>query len=81
MNNIKEFIERKNYEESLSLEIIPLSEYTNYLETLGFEVENQDTNGWQVDFWMYFKDKFNNKFLVDGSLFYGNFKISRIKDE
>lgn len=77
MNNIKEFIERKDYKESLSLEIKPLSEYTNYLETLGFEVDNQDTNGWEVDFWI----TFEGELTLSGSLHYGDYKLNWNKED
>ena len=77
MNNIKEFIERQDYKESLSLEIKPLSEYTNYLETLGFELENQDTNGWKVDFCI----TFEKDLLLSGSLYYGDYKLNWTKED
>lgn len=77
MNNIKEFIERKDYKESLQLEIKPLSEYTKYLETLGFEVEDQDINGWQVDFWITFEGNLN----LSGSLYYGNYKLNWTEED
>lgn len=72
MENIKQFIERKDYNESLKLEIKPLTEYTKYLETLGFEVEDQDINGWQVDFFITFTDEL----ILSGSLYYGNYILN-----
>lgn len=80
-NILKSYITNPFNTTKVNLPFVPLETIRLALEQMGLENYASDTNGWQVDFWMYFKDKFNNKFLVDGSLFYGNFKISRIKDE
>lgn len=55
----------------------PIDHIKEYLETQGFEhlVGEGETNGWQCDFWEYFKDKDGNKWCLSGSLWYDDFKL------
>lgn len=57
------------------------------LSTMLFEIggeeidpDNIDTNGWDIDFWIYFyyNDK---KFCFAGSWFYGNYVIQLVEND
>lgn len=39
-----------------------------------------DSNGWQCDFWEHFMIN-GNRYCLSGSAYYGNVKLSRVKDE
>jgi hypothetical protein len=75
--------------EPLDLDFKPLDWWSKLLFEAGFNTirsnslnlcnkggNDWDTNGWQVDFWWYIhKDKV--KYCFYGSLFYGEFKLSK----
>ncbi len=66
---IDEFIERRDLEEVLDLEIKPLDNYIEYLKLQGVNYTDYDTNGFQCDFRLYF----DNGLIIAGSLWYGNY--------
>jgi len=66
-------------EDIYNFKMQPIDSIIETLTKLGFEVEKDkiDTNGWQVDFWMYcFKD--GVKYLIDGSWYYGDYKFRKV---
>jgi hypothetical protein len=67
--NIDKFIERRNLEEVLDLEIKPLDNYIEYLKLQGINYTDYDTNGFQCDFRL----SFDNGLIIAGSLWYGNY--------
>ena len=83
-----------NYKkDGVKLPYITLIEYSKLLSELGCSTLNKDgfinlmhdgndydTNGWQVDFWWDFKRN-EEKYCLSGSLFYGDFKLSKNDDK
>lgn len=77
-DKIEKFI--RSEEKSISLPMIPISGFDDMLQEIGFdemEMEGDETNGWQVDFWYYFIHPEFGKFCLGGSLHYGDFNFSR----
>jgi len=46
-----------------------------------FEGTGDETNGWQVDFWYYFKHADRGRYCLSGSLGYGEFEFNLVDDE
>ena len=69
--------------ESIPLQFYPINEYTNILEDFGYVMEDlgDNLNGWSVDFWYYYKNKEGNRLCLGGSLWYGNFTLSKVKED
>ena len=65
----------------LAVEFIPLEEFIFILESLGYEKDDYDTNGWQCDFWLYLTKVGCQKLTLSGSLYYGGFTLSKNDDE
>lgn len=62
----------------MSLPMIPIKDIENILESeFSFGKSELDTNGWQVDFWNYMYSEKNGKICISGSLYYGDFQISK----
>lgn len=63
----------------LKLVMTPISNVTEILEPLGYEEYEYDSNGWEVDFWQTYinENQGNKKIELSGSLFYGNFTLSK----
>lgn len=64
--------------------MLPISEISDFLENKGFEeldLNGDETNGWQVDFWYTYTHKILGDFMITGSLFYGNFKFIKIEKD
>lgn len=57
--------------ESVEVPFQKLDIYVDILKSLGFEIYDFDTNGYQVDFWLNFI-KNNNVYCLEGSLFYSD---------
>ena len=73
-----------NDEETLEITVQPLQDIINIFENLGFEYlsDMYGTNRWQCDFWMYFKkNNYPYQIMIDGSLYYGNYRIYKEKHE
>ena len=69
--------------ESISLQMHPIDTYNNILKDFGYEMEDSDgdnLNGWSVDFWYYYKNKEGNRLCLGGSLWYGEFTLSKVKE-
>jgi len=62
----------------IKIDILPICEYQKLIEEAGgsFDIDEMDTNGWEVDFWINFK-LFESSFTLSGSLFYGNYEITK----
>ena len=69
--------------ESISLQMHPIDTYNNILKDFGYEMEDSDgdnLNGWSVDFWYYYKNKEGNRLCLGGSLWYGEFTLSKVEE-
>ena len=78
IEQLKEFL--FNAESEMKLDVVPLSDFVDAMQTLGFPPENyeHETMGWETDFWLdYTKDNYPYKVTFSGSLFYGNYKVSK----
>jgi hypothetical protein len=47
------------------------------MESLGYEMQDIETNGWEVDYWTEFK-KEDITYKVSGGLVYGDCKIEKV---
>lgn len=73
------FIESESTKE-FSIPMIPVRTIEKLLIELGYdqlEMQGEETNGWQIDFWYYFKGTDKTTICMTGSLHYGNFKLSK----
>ena len=63
---------------STVLPMFPLSELVDMIEQFGAKRirDMAETNGWEVDFWEYFK-KGENTYLLTGSLWHGEFNFGK----
>ena len=60
--------------------MVPINEIKLYLMEIGFdelEFQGEETNGWQVDFWYTFNSNEYGSYTLIGSLFYGDFKLTK----
>lgn len=78
---IEEFIKSDKVE--LKLDLLPIDKYNKILSDLGWNRDDVDTNGWQVDFWVSFEKEDVEDFTLDlsGSLFYGDYCLSKVKED
>lgn len=55
----------------------PISTIKDALEEEGYIMEDLDdnTNGWDVDFWYYFNKEGSPRVTLMGSLWYGDYKL------
>jgi hypothetical protein len=62
--------------DSVSLWGVCINDVEKYLETTDHPLlsESIDTNGWQVDFWVYTESK---KYMLSGSMWYGEMHFSK----
>ena len=69
--------------ESILLQFFPVDTYTKILEDFGYEMEDlgDNLNGFSVDFWYYYKSKEGKRLCLGGSLWYGNFNLSKVGPE
>lgn len=60
----------------VDLPFVPIEQIEEVLKELGVDIEicDRDTNGWQVDFW----NEYDDRYLLWGSVHYGNFKFKTI---
>lgn len=67
--------------EDVDIPMMPVNAIKSLLVEIGFIMEDLDdnTNGWSVGFFYYFNHSTLGRYLLSGSLWYGNFQIS--KDE
>ncbi len=80
---IKKLIESGS-EEVIDLEsMMPIRDMEDYLKTLGFkdlDINGDELNGWQVDFWYKFEHKKYGTYCLSGSLHHGDFKFGKYVD-
>ena len=79
-NKIKDFL-ANNEQEFISVGI-PNGIYglKEVLSELSYEMDDlvgEETNGWQIDFWYGFSNKEGKTLCLSGSLFYGDFKLTK----
>lgn len=75
--DIKEFL--LNDKEELSLLYIqPINNISEILKKLGYEFVGQDTNGWQIDFDIYFENNLGHTLMLRGSIWYGNYDLIKL---
>lgn len=69
--------------ESIPLQFYPIDTYTNILKDFGYEMEDleDNLNGFSVDFWYYYKNKEGNRLCLGGSLWYGDFALSKVEED
>ncbi len=86
---IKKFVQ-KDLEEQINKVILgeieeynsdfaTLDDVKSYLESVGFEEGEFDSNGWQWDFWQYMMNDKQENYIISGSGYYGG--VSFKKDE
>lgn len=64
--------------ESFSGINVALSVVVEVMKSLGWKFDGIDTNGWDVDYWLYFiKDDKDFSYMVSGNLYYGDLKIDK----
>lgn len=67
--------------ESFTCEDIALSTVVKVMESLGWKFCNYDgldTNGWDIDYWLYFiKDEKDFSYRVKGNVYFGGIKIEK----
>lgn len=67
--------------ESLISEDIALSTVVKVMESLGWkfcEYDGLDTNGWDIDYWLYFiKNDKEFSYKVKGNVYFGGIKIEK----
>lgn len=64
--------------------MVPIRDFERVLKSLGFkelELTGDEINGWQIDFFYYFKHPKKGKYLLHGSLHYGDFKFTKADEE
>jgi hypothetical protein len=61
---------RGELDNTLTKVLISPDEIDDLLESKGLVQEDFDSNGWSWDFWVTYKDKSDNKFILSGSGWY-----------
>lgn len=67
----------ENEDEVIECKHLPLSLVVEVMESLGYEMDEIETNGWEVDYWTEFK-KDDITYKVSGGLVYGDCKIEKV---
>lgn len=77
MNDIKQAIAEALIKGSVDIIQAPIADIKSAFMAEGWTFRNDEDciNGWQVDFWYYFI-KEDQKILLSGSLWYGNYKLT-----
>lgn len=86
INEIKNgilFLCESGSKEHLEIPMTPIDTVNDLMAELGFAhlSGEGDSNGWEHDFWEYYRHPDYGKFCLSGSLWYGNFRIRKEKDE
>lgn len=66
-------IEKLKTENVVKVPYIPINKYVEVFEKLG-TYDDFETNGWDVDFWLYFYIN-DIKYCLAGSWYYGGYSI------
>lgn len=67
----------ENEDEVIECKHLPLSLIVEVMESLGYEMDEIETNGWEVDYWTEFKKDYIT-YKVSGGLVYGDCKIEKV---
>lgn len=85
MNDLKELLQQAvNTGEDVKLPFTPIREVEKELKELGFEeleMDGDETNGWQIDFFYKFKHPEKGTFMLSGSLHYGGMLFGKADEE
>ncbi len=65
----------------IDIPMIPIDDFEKIAKSLDLlhNVYQDDSNGWQYDFWRYYYDNKSNKYCLSGSWYYGNYRLSKEK--
>ncbi len=83
MENLKELLLKviNGEQEKVPLPFTPIGDILDILEEEGFEqleLDGDETNGWQIDFWYKIQHLEKGLFQLSGSLYYGDMEFSKI---
>lgn len=73
---IKEFLESDLQE--ISVPMMAVSEYQKLLSELGYPKEDYECMGWEADFCLEVGNGVDDRLQLQGSLYYGNFKLIKV---
>ena len=80
MANMTEYVKKQlkvlETENTIKVDYRPVNDYVNAFQELGTYDEDWETNGWEVDFWIYFEVN-GTKYRFSGSWYYGGYTISK----
>lgn len=64
----------------IPLQLFPIDTYESILKDFEYEISEQETDGWQVNFWIEFTKigEYKSSLLLSGSLMYGKYSLSKI---
>ena len=65
---IEQFLNDENSRE-LKIPMMGINKYIELFKEFGYQQDDFETNGWQVDFWLYLSND-NKKLRLSGDLFY-----------
>lgn len=77
---VENILKDQHYNKTGNLPFIPVGLIDEIIKDGGFELIESDINGFQVDFWNTYK-KNDKVFVLSGSLYYGDFKLTKKEDE
>ena len=77
---IENILKDQAYDKTGKVPFIPVGLIDEIIKDAGFELIESDINGFQVDFWNTYK-KNDKVFVLSGSLYYGDFKLTKKEDE
>ncbi|UNA02042.1 hypothetical protein PVA8_355 [Vibrio phage PVA8] len=66
---------------SYSVQEFTPCDVVNYMQEIGYEAQDLETNGWQVDFWQEFTKDGCKKICFNGSWYFGGASLSEAYDE
>lgn len=62
-----------------TLPMLPLRDYQEAFAELGYVHYDYECAGWEADFFLEVENDDNVRYAINGSLFYGNFKVSKVE--
>lgn len=82
ITDFEKFLKDPSSIDKISIPSVGLSQIDAALKKLGFErseFDGGETNGWQVDFWYYYRSEEHGEICLSGSLWYGDWKIVKVE--
>ena len=73
---VKEKLKLLENGHTVKVDYRPIREYMDAFEELGEYDDEWETNGWAVDFWIYFTVQ-DQKYRLSGSWYYGGYSIDK----